>query len=972
MKFYLQLLFCLFFPISAFSQNKREIRDLTQHDADSLKVLLQTTNNDTLKMVVCRQLAWYSFEHKQDSLSYYNEQRLQLSRKLKQKIWEGEALHFRVFININGGKPTEAFEALKEARKIAENEANEKDMYIEPQRASFTTPHTARLVLLAFLELQNDYIHLQSNNYEAAVTDLFNAIKIAESINDEVLLCVFYSHLREPYTSLGKRDSVLWATEKAIYYGKKANFTSFLGQNYQTIAEVYKSRKDFVTAKKYLLESLKVNIETNRPAQVANTYLCLSNWIFRETHQPDSTIFYLRKSLLAYQNWMGDGPEMYDDIYRGISQAYKEKGNIDSAYFYLDRSTTIVNRKFEKQIEDYKKYKDFYVEEQKKLKEAEKKTIQQQNYGLLAGLGVISLIGLILYRNNRHKQKANAVLENTLQELKATQVQLVEKEKIASLAAVQLKELDAVKTRLYTNITHEFRTPLTVILGMAQQVMDKPKEYLQEGLTMITRNGQNLLNLVNQMLDLNKLESGKLYLHYQQSDVIQFLKYMVESLHSLAENKGVQMHFLADLDSLTIDIDEIRLQQVVSNLLSNAVKFTPKGGNIYVSLSKQGDAFALKIRDTGIGISEDKLPYIFARFYQADDSATRHGEGTGIGLSLTHELVKLMRGTISVRSHLNKGSEFEVTLPITHLSDIKETNGEAVHIGENKAVLLEENPLTLGNQSAENEKPLILIADDNADVRAYIASCLAADYHLLIAKDGRECEEMAFDKMPDMVVSDVMMPFKDGFEICKTLKSDERTSHIPIIMLTAKADIDSKLQGIERGADAYLMKPFYKEELLLRIKKLLELRQQLQQYYLSKIGLNAVYTEGGNHSNDEKPIERNTPYVNSFDNSFVIKVKTIVETHLNDADFDIEKLAHALALSSSQVNRKLTALTGLSTNNFMRSIRLIKAKELLLHSGYTVTAIAYDSGFNDPAYFIRVFKQAFGMTPQAWREKNLE
>ena len=565
-------------------------------------------------------------------------------------------------------------------------------------------------------------------------------------------------------------------------------------------------------------------------------------------------------------------------------------------------------------------------------------------------------------------------LNHSLTELKETQAQLIEKEKIATSAAVQLKELDAVKTRLYTNITHEFRTPLTVILGMAQQAMDKPQEHLQEGLTMITRNGQNLLNLVNQMLDLNKLESGKLDLQYQQVDVVNFLKYIVESLHSLAENKGIKLHFLTDLDTLTMDIEENRLQQVVSNLLSNAVKFTPKGGNIYMTVGRLNGTLSLKVKDTGVGISEEQLPYIFDRFYQADSTATRHGEGTGIGLSLTRELVKLMNGTIAVKSYLHKGSEFEVTLPITHLSDMKENNAYAAQTFENKAFLLEENSLFVEHQSVSNEKPLVLIADDNADVRAYTASCLAADYNLLIAKDGRECEMMAFDKTPDLIISDVMMPFKDGFEVCKTLKTDERTSHIPIIMLTAKADIDSKLQGFERGADAYLMKPFNKEELLLRIKKLLELRQQLQQFYLSTAGLKtggkAVFTEGVSDSIEEKVIEKNTPFLNNFDNIFVVKVKTTIEKHISDADLDIEKLARALALSTSQLNRKLTALTGLSTNNFMRYVRLIKAKELLLHSGFSITAIAYDSGFNDPAYFIRVFRQEFGVTPQVWREQN--
>ena len=265
-----------------------------------------------------------------------------------------------------------------------------------------------------------------------------------------------------------------------------------------------------------------------------------------------------------------------------------------------------------------------------------------------------------------------------------------------------------------------------------------------------------------------------------------------------------------------------------------------------------------------------------------------------------------------------------------------------------------------------------VIADDNADVRAYIASCLATDYQIEVATNGQECEDIAFETTPDLIVLDVMMPFKDGFEVCKTLKSDERTSHIPIIMLTAKADMDSKLQGLEQGADAYLMKPFNKDELLLRIKKLLELRQQLQQHYLSI----AQFTEGGNSIEGNSshlegiPTEKYKPIINGLENAFVIKVRKTIETHLNDYSFDVEKLSRALALSPSQVHRKLLALTGLTTINFIRYVRLAKAKELLLNSGYSINAIAYDSGFNDPAYFIRVFKQEFGVTPQVWREQN--
>ncbi len=586
-----------------------------------------------------------------------------------------------------------------------------------------------------------------------------------------------------------------------------------------------------------------------------------------------------------------------------------------------------------------------------------------------------------------------AELEHNNQILKSTQTQLIEKEKMASLGALRLQELDAVKTRLYTNITHEFRTPLTVILGMAHQIMDKPKEYLTDGLKMIVRNGQSLLNLVNQMLDLSKLEAGKLSLHYQQGDVVNYVRYITESFHSLGEKKDVRLLFLTELEHLIMDYEEMRLQQIVSNLLSNAIKFTPKGGYIYVSVSTKNNALVLKIKDTGIGISETDLPFIFDRFYQVDEAHTH--EGTGIGLALTHELVKLLEGTISVKSEFGKGTEFEVTLPIRNVSEIqKEAQKEIqqpISIDKSSNSIEEQN-ITIDHKDSFKEKPLVLIADDNADVRAYIASCLATDYRLIIAKDGQECENMAFDTTPDLIVLDVMMPFKSGFEVCKTLKQDERSSHIPIIMLTAKADMESKLNGLERGADAYLMKPFNKDELLLRIKKLLELRLKLQLYYRNfglgisdvgysepksprVLGVNPTLsfsrnTEGGDKESKILAAEKEAILSNSFDNTFVLKVKTSIEAHLTDYDLDVEKLGRILTLSPSQVNRKLSALTGLTANSFIRTVRLMKSKEMLQQSGYNIAAIAYDCGFNDPAYFSRVFKQTFGVTPQVWREEN--
>ncbi len=542
---------------------------------------------------------------------------------------------------------------------------------------------------------------------------------------------------------------------------------------------------------------------------------------------------------------------------------------------------------------------------------------------------------------------------------------------------LRLQELDAVKTKLYTNITHEFRTPLTVILGMARQVQTEIGNWKLgnweigksiANLDMVIRNGQNLLHLVNQMLDLSKLESGKLALHYEQSDVVVFLKYLVESFHSLAENKGVQVHFLADFQELKMDFDAERLQQVVTNLLSNAVKFTPAGGQVYVSvgmetpsLSRSGQSLSnlsLKIRDTGIGISEENLPHIFDRFYQVDGSHTRLGEGTGIGLALTKELVHLMDGDISVKSILCKGTAFVVTLPVRQLASM--ASAREVLPLPSPEILLKKTLPPLDTPQPSPDHPLLLLAEDNEDVVIYLASCLAADYRIAIAKNGQECIDMAQEIIPDLLVTDVMMPNKDGFEVCETLKNDERTSHIPIIMLTAKADMDSKMEGIERGADAFLVKPFHKEELLLHIKKLLESRRSLQHHYLSLVGL----------TTNEKPPAENLPKLNTLEDYFVKKVKKIVDAHLDDFCFTVETLCHEAGISHAQLHRKLIAITGISANKFIRSVRLSKAKELLNNPEATITSVAFDVGFNDPSYFSRVFKQEFGMTPMEWRERN--
>ena len=534
--------------------------------------------------------------------------------------------------------------------------------------------------------------------------------------------------------------------------------------------------------------------------------------------------------------------------------------------------------------------------------------------------------------------------------------------------AKRVKELDTLKTQLYANITHEFRTPLTVILGMAQQVKAKPTEHLETGMDMIVRNGNQLLNLVNEMLDLSKLEDGKMTLHLVKGDVINFLRYVVESFQSLAASQQKQFHFLSDADELVVVYDAEKLRQIITNLLSNALKFTAAQGNVYVSISQEETeepgytVMVLKVKDTGIGIPENQLQHIFDRFYQLDNSHTRKAEGTGIGLALTKELVKLMNGTIAVKSPAvgaTKGTEFTITLPLQKVNEEDFAATAPAFVNELTAVPLaaRKEPVVISNEHTAPTTALILLVEDNVDVVAYTASCLP-QYKLAVGKDGKEGFDIAVEIIPDLIITDVMMPFIDGFEMCRKLRQDERTSHIPIIMLTAKADLQSKLEGLEKGADVYLEKPFHKEELLLRIKKLLELRKNLQQYYSRQIGIpSAAVTDESIIATIEEPAEH----------EFVKKVRQIVEDNFTNYEFSVEQLCKLIFMSHSQLHRKLEALTGCSPNKFIRIIRLNKAKELLSDPSVSIAAIALDCGYNDPGYFARVFKQEYGVTPQDWR-----
>ncbi|MBL7775842.1 MAG: response regulator, partial [Saprospiraceae bacterium] len=520
--------------------------------------------------------------------------------------------------------------------------------------------------------------------------------------------------------------------------------------------------------------------------------------------------------------------------------------------------------------------------------------------------------------------------------------------------ALRLKELDTVKSRLYTNITHEFRTPLTVINGMAEHIKADPQQWLSEGPDLILRNSQNLLTLVNQMLELRKLEAGMLPAHLVLSDIVAYVRYLTESFHSYAEFKKIDLNVVSQWAHFEMDYDPDKILTIVTNLLSNAIKFTPAGGSITLHIGAPSEQtggpehIEISVRDTGIGIPPEELPLIFNRFYQA--GASSEGGGTGIGLALSKELAQLLGGNIRVTSSYGQGTVFTVTLPVSRQA----TSAPAWPDIQGK-IRLFPTPVE-ANQPAPDtrpdHRPLVHIVEDNPDVVRYLRACLEPEYRVAVAADGKAGLEQATAEVPDLVISDVMMPEMDGLEMCLQLKTDVRTSHIPVILLTARADLDSRLQGLRHGADIYLAKPFDKTELALQIRNLLNGRKALQAHYL------ALATQ-------QQPLPHAGPAPE--ENAFVLNMRAIVEAHLGDPAFAVERFCREAGMSNSNLHRKLTALTGRSANQFIRYIRLAKACTLLCDPERTIAAVADDCGFNDPVYFARAFKQEFGVSPSEYR-----
>jgi len=802
------------------------------------------------------------------------------------------------------------------------------------------------------LSWQNVMLDSIINNRQDMINLYLKAIELSENFQDSIILGVSLDNLAYEYSTMGTVEGKRKWRETAlrlIDYGEsKKIWPQTLTQTYLRLGE-YEYNEGNIT-KAILLTEKAIRRGKAR----------MDEWTLHDFQDP-FTRAHCRHWLKHILRW----------CYINLNTYYKESGDYKKALeYYILREETVKemaqqeNKDLVAVLEtDYENEKN---EKQIALLERDKEInalkVSQSRYyifGLTAFLVLVLLFGVFFIRMRKIRAEQKALMREQ---------QLQHDLQFKELESSKLKEVDKMKSRFFANISHEFRTPLTLILGL----LDGLKEFINkpgagQDLNIIRRNAVRLQNLINQLLDLSKLESGKMKLQARETDVVKLSKSYYQSFESLAKQKGIKLTFYSTDENIQVFIDQDKYEKILYNLISNAMKFTDRSGEVKLSISQSEDEshILILLSDTGRGIVPDNLEFIFNRFWQSEDERNPQ-QGTGIGLALVLELVELHHGEIEVESQAGQGTTFIISIPLgkehlkeeeiaqgiehrSHGSEIRDAASGILHPPSSiqSPVTSHQSPVT------DTELPLLLVIEDNEDMRYYIRSQISDEYSIIDAADGESGLEKALETIPDLIISDVMMPKMDGMELSRKLKTDERTSHIPVILLTAKASMEDRLEGLETGADDFLTKPFDHQELKVRVNNLIQQRKKLQEKFnrnAVQIGLSKVLKlpESGINSTDQKFLQR--------------AVETVM-ANIHNEDFGAENFRNELAMSTTQLFRKLKSLVGQSATGFIRTIRLNRAAELLKERSGNITEIAYEVGFNNLSYFSKCFEEQFGVLP---------
>jgi len=615
------------------------------------------------------------------------------------------------------------------------------------------------------------------------------------------------------------------------------------------------------------------------------------------------------------------------------------------------------------------------IEKQTSVLEQQIVRFQNQRLMLIVTLMLllsVAVLVILIFRAFRNKRNANIKLAAQKLEIEKQNAEIVKQRDKLIEVSKKLEDATKAKLRFFTNISHEFRTPLTLIIGPLEDLIQSsglPEEYRKQ-FNLMHRNALRMLRMINQLMDFRKLENEKMKLQAGNYDIVGFLKEIYESFAEHAAKKKVDFQFHSKEEKIMLWFDWDKMDKVIFNLLSNAFKFTGNDGQISIIVKKErpvvkilaDEEVLIEIKDTGRGIAKEHLSHIFDRFYQAEQ--THDFGGTGLGLALSKGFIKLHHGKIKAESEPRKGTSFFIRLQMgkLHLKTEEMVGSESLqpankHHEKNISDEIHFNPEFTEIKefetaiSVSGEKPVVLIVEDQKDVREYIKDSLGNGYTIIEAENGKQGLQQVEEEEPDLIISDIMMPEMDGLEMTRKLKNQLKTSHIPIILLTAKASQEQKLEGLEEGADSYIPKPFNKRHLQIRVKKLIELRKKLQETYKSPMTVNE----------EEGQISR-------LDRKFLNKISKIVEEQ-KDRELTVEELSEMIGLSRVHLYRKIKKLTGMSVSEFANSVKLRLSLELLKNSGNSISQIAYEVGFSSPSYFTKCFKEQFGISPSDYAKK---
>lgn len=750
---------------------------------------------------------------------------------------------------------------------------------------------------------------------------ILEAIHYCEEANDSNLLPIRYGMASEIYHAKGDDVLSLSYAHRAFLIDSLLGKTARMGIRLSQMAAAQLALKQDAAAERSLRRAIPILEEAGNKLSLSICHNQMGELLNRRgAHAEAATYFVMAAETFARNNDKYNESRARIGLYEALKESNpQEAGRHLSRYAALKDS--IYQHEMEQAVSQYNvKYKTEELAHKQEQERLEKRVIL---FGAIALIAILLLIVTIVIYTSRIRQKSH----------------------------LALKKLSAMREQFFTNITHEFRTPLTVILGLSQDLQASKTADVSDKAQSINRQGKTLLELINQILDIAKVKSSVGKADWRNGNIMAYLTMVVESYRNYAQSHNIQLNYLAK-GTVEMDFVPDYINKVINNLLSNSFKNTPEYGKISVAAWRKDDHLHIDVSDTGKGMDKKTLAFIFEPFYQAEDESQYYG--TGLGLALVKQIMDAVAGRITVESKLGVGTTFHLTFPIHNT--IKKAVGENVASG---AALLPDNPAALTDSEDSDNRCRLLIIEDNRDIAAYIGAQFADNYAISYAANGDEGLDKAQQLVPDLIITDLMMPGMDGLELCRQVRSNDIINHIPIIVVTARITKDEQIRGLEAGADAYLTKPFNEDELRTRVEKLLEGRRLLQQKYAQ------TATE---RTDDRQAVTQPV----SADLRFLTKVSDVVYMQISrNKSFDVALIASSLCMSSRQFHRKIVALTGCTPSAYIQRIKITKAKTLLdRNPQMNFNEVADQSGFGDYSNFVRAFKNVCGITPTEYRRRD--